>query len=319
MAKVNWFGEAPIHDPIYGINRSNIADRLTDKNWETKAVCRVRNNQSLYILVQKGEVSDSGSEHDRYFVNIELGTKEDAASNKDFATLKDALAYANGEDGSEFAQETRPATSSELPQDRAAKIVFGGVPFYQTPEQADTCPFCGATECDHLLAVWGDGDRLEPAGLYTGKIYENDDLENIASLLQISAARSALDMTYGDKVRLSLAPSTALLEFFERFIKIINSVPLEEYMDPPFSPEMVLECAREDKDDDCYQAVMQLVSNLVRETGANYSEKRFDTGGDMMVTDMTCWWCEEAEEVSKNISEILNKIPMAYFSPRSDN
>ena len=120
-------------------------------------------------------------------------------------------------------------------------------------------------------------------------------------------------MTYGDEVRLSLAPSTALLEYFERFIKIINSVFNENYMDPPFSQEKALGHAHDFKTDDCCDAVMQLVSNLVRGTGTNYSEKEFDTGGEMMVTHEKCWWCEEPEEVSKKISEILNKIPMADF------
>jgi hypothetical protein len=321
MVKVIDFGPAPIHDPIYGISHSNIADRLTEENWETKAVCRAHNNQCLYILIQKGELSDSGRKHYRYFVGIELGTKEDAAFDKDFATLKEALAYVNGEDGSEFGQKTRPATFSGLPRERAAEIVVGGVHFYQTPEQDDTCPICGAIECGHVLAMWGDDNagKLDPACLDWGALYANADLENIVSLLQISAVKSALDMTYGDKVRLSLAPSTVLLEYFERFIKIMNNVLNDDEMDPPSSPEEALYRASFYDDDDCCEATMQLVSGLVRETGVNYYEKEFETGSAMCVTHRICWWCEEPEEVSKKISEILNKIPIADFYTRSDN
>ena len=65
MAKCTFFGLAPVHDPIYGISRSNITNRLKRTNWRTKAICRVRDGRCLYVYVVKGSTSDNGKKCDK--------------------------------------------------------------------------------------------------------------------------------------------------------------------------------------------------------------------------------------------------------------
>ena len=120
------FGQAPVHDPIYGIDRSNITDRLKRTNWRTKAVFRVRKGRCLYVLVQRGDVSDGGRRYQRYFVQIHLGSKDDLSLEWDFRTLREALAYANGDDGADLGRETRLAEPPEYPRSREADTYVTG-------------------------------------------------------------------------------------------------------------------------------------------------------------------------------------------------
>ena len=116
MGKVTHFGWASPHDPIYGIDQSNIAVRLTRLNWRKKAVCRIYDDICLYIYVSKGRFTENGRKHEHYFVRIALGKKETNPFDKDFPKLKNALAYVNGEDGSEFSRVTRIAKTWEYPK-----------------------------------------------------------------------------------------------------------------------------------------------------------------------------------------------------------
>jgi len=127
MGKFIYFGLAPVHDPMCGISRSNITDRLKRTNWRTKAICRVRDGRGLYIYVQKGSFSENGKKCERYFVKIHFGSEEDRQFERDFRTLKEALAYGNGEDGAAFGQETRPAGTGELPRSREADTYITGI------------------------------------------------------------------------------------------------------------------------------------------------------------------------------------------------
>ena len=126
MAKVNYLGSAPAHDPIYGIRRKNIASRLTRNNWRTKATCRTIGRNCLYVVIQLGEVYEKGQKQERYFVQVHLGGPAGQDFGSDFQKLKDALAYANGQDGSAFAEATQLATPDEYPVDRSADTYITG-------------------------------------------------------------------------------------------------------------------------------------------------------------------------------------------------
>ena len=127
MGRVTWFGSAPPHDPVYGIKQSNITDRLKRTNWRTKAICRVREDRCLYVYVVKGRFSENGKKCERYYVQIHFGSEEDRPFERDFRTLKEALAYANGEDGSKFGGKTRPAEAGEFPRSREADTHITGL------------------------------------------------------------------------------------------------------------------------------------------------------------------------------------------------
>jgi hypothetical protein len=126
MAKVIYFGSAPAHDPIYGIQRKNITSRLTRNNWRIKATCRTIGGNCLYVMIQLGEIYEKEQKQERYFVQIHLGGPTGRDFGSDFQKLKDALAYANGEDGSAFAEATQLATPDEYPVDRGADTYITG-------------------------------------------------------------------------------------------------------------------------------------------------------------------------------------------------
>jgi hypothetical protein len=126
MGKVTHFGIAPPHDPIYGIDSSNITEKLTRLNWRTKAVCRIRDDRCLYVYVKNGSTKIDGVKCERYYVLIHLGSKEDGQFRTDFRFLKDAIAYANGSDGSDFAVSTTSAKSTRHPHSRGADTYITG-------------------------------------------------------------------------------------------------------------------------------------------------------------------------------------------------
>jgi len=118
---------APPQDPIYGISRSNIADQLNSKNWRKKALCRLSQNRSVYIYIVRCTIRKNNEKaRQRYLVRIHFGSKEDQAFRRDFRTLKEALDYANGEDGSELGQVTQPASSAEYPRNQDADTYISG-------------------------------------------------------------------------------------------------------------------------------------------------------------------------------------------------
>ena len=116
MGKLINFGWAPPHDPMYGIDQSNISNRLTRLNWREKAVCRIYDDTCLYIYLSKGRFTENGRKHEHYFVRIAFGKKKTIHFEKDFPRLFDALAYANGEDESEFGRVTRLSKIYEYPK-----------------------------------------------------------------------------------------------------------------------------------------------------------------------------------------------------------
>ena len=126
MGKMTNFGFAPPHDPMFGIQRKNIVPRLTRNNWRTKATCRTIDGQCLYVMIQLGKVSENGHTESRYFVTVHLGGPAGSNFEADFQKLKDALAYANGQDGAVFAEATQLATPEEYPVDRGTDTYITG-------------------------------------------------------------------------------------------------------------------------------------------------------------------------------------------------
>ena len=123
---VIWFGEAPPHDPIYGIRRKNIVPRLTRNDWQTKAVGRMSSDRFLYVMVKRGEQRINGKKTKRYFVRVHLGAPIDNYFNADFDKLMDALAYANGRDMGAIQLATDPALPEEYPDNQGPDYFITG-------------------------------------------------------------------------------------------------------------------------------------------------------------------------------------------------
>ena len=66
MAFFNWLGNAPVHDPIYGIDHAIITAELTSSNWRKKAIVR----DGLYIWVVRGYRRSGDRKIYRYYVCI---------------------------------------------------------------------------------------------------------------------------------------------------------------------------------------------------------------------------------------------------------
>ncbi len=117
MGKLIDFGWRPIHDPEFGIRHENIAPQINRKNWRVKACCRMEGNRTLYVLIQRGVVRRGEDKGARYYVKVHSGDPHGQRWNADFKMLRDAIDYANGRDGSDFAISTRPAGPSEYPHE----------------------------------------------------------------------------------------------------------------------------------------------------------------------------------------------------------
>ncbi len=126
MGKSTNFGLASPQDPMFGIDRSNIADRLNQRNWRKKAICRVIHDRCLYVYVARGRQTHDGNTNERYYALIHFGTEEDRSFRKDFRTLKEALAYVNGDSESNFGRLTRPAKPHEFPRERGPDTYVTG-------------------------------------------------------------------------------------------------------------------------------------------------------------------------------------------------
>jgi hypothetical protein len=126
MGTIIDLGLAPPHDPMFGISSSNIVSRLTTKNWRRRAVGLTKEGRFLYVMVQLGRQKIDGKKQKRYYVRVHLGLPEDRSLNADFDNLTDALAYANGEDGSALSSTTQVASPDQMPEDRGADIVVSG-------------------------------------------------------------------------------------------------------------------------------------------------------------------------------------------------
>ena len=107
MSMVTWFGWAPVHDPIYGIDHANITPELTDSNWRKKAIVR----DGLYIWVVRGYRTDGDKRIYRYYVRIHPEGKHKELE-KNFAKRNRALAYANdlGSDEGAYPAERGSST-----------------------------------------------------------------------------------------------------------------------------------------------------------------------------------------------------------------
>ena len=126
MGKLISFGLAPPQDPMFGIDRSNISDRLNQRNWKKKAICRVIHDRCLYVYVARGRQTHDGKTSERYYTLIHFGTDEDRSFRKDFRTLKEALSYVNGDSESNFGRLTRPAKPHEFPRERGPDTYVTG-------------------------------------------------------------------------------------------------------------------------------------------------------------------------------------------------
>ena len=128
MGKVTWFGEAGPQHPMYGIHRTNIASSLTAKNWERKALWRWHGKTGLYLYIASSVIDDETDNQDepRYHVRVHTRGTRPTEFGKDFATLEEALAYANGEDGGMIARQTEPATVESLPEE-LGPLLAGGI------------------------------------------------------------------------------------------------------------------------------------------------------------------------------------------------
>tara|TARA_B100000809_G_scaffold232664_1_gene248787 strand:- start:28 stop:510 length:483 start_codon:yes stop_codon:yes gene_type:complete len=126
MAKRIDLGAVPPHDPMFGISSSNIVSHLNQKNWRRKAIGLTKEGRFLYVMVQLGRQEVEGKKQKRYCVRVHLGLPEDRSLNADFDNLTDALAYANGKDGSALASSTHLASPDQMPEERGADIFVSG-------------------------------------------------------------------------------------------------------------------------------------------------------------------------------------------------
>ena len=125
MAKTITSFLLPPHSPKFGISSSNIVSHLTPKNWRKRATGRTKDGRFLYVMVQLGRQEVDGKKQKRYYVQVHLGLPEDRSLNADFDNLTDALACANGEDGSALASSTHVASPDQMPEERGADIYLG--------------------------------------------------------------------------------------------------------------------------------------------------------------------------------------------------
>jgi hypothetical protein len=125
MAKTITSFLLPPHSPKFGISSNNIVSHLTPKNWRRKATGRTKDGRFLYVMVQLGRQEVDGKKQKRYYVQVHLGLPEDRSLNADFDNLTDALACANGEDGSALASSTHVASPDQMPEERGADIYLG--------------------------------------------------------------------------------------------------------------------------------------------------------------------------------------------------
>tara|TARA_B100000686_G_scaffold201257_1_gene208158 strand:+ start:147 stop:629 length:483 start_codon:yes stop_codon:yes gene_type:complete len=98
-------------DPMFGISHENIVSRLTRRNWKTKASTRLHPDGPVYIFINRGERKVSGRKTFVYTVKGTIVDKQQGYYRRDFPNLREALSYANGEDGGDLSQETLAAES----------------------------------------------------------------------------------------------------------------------------------------------------------------------------------------------------------------
>jgi hypothetical protein len=110
MPEVIW--KAGPQSPFYGIDLANVADRLTRRNWSSKAIIRKSAGGPLWVWIERG---DGPGVRRRYLVDVEGVEERRWDLQRDFAYLKEALAYANGRDDGALARETQPGRREDWP------------------------------------------------------------------------------------------------------------------------------------------------------------------------------------------------------------
>ena len=90
MAFLNWLGNKPVQDPIYGIDHANITAEFTGNNWRKKAIVR----DGLYIWIVRGYRLNGNNRLYRYYVRVHP-ENEHKELEKNFAKRDQALTYAN--------------------------------------------------------------------------------------------------------------------------------------------------------------------------------------------------------------------------------
>jgi hypothetical protein len=123
--------EAGPQDPIYGIHRKNITDRLTRLNWKTKAVVRTDSVGWLYLWVVQDIYRNPGGRQVTAY-SVKVRASNDTACERryraEFCYLAEALRYINGEDGGRLAKETalaKPGTGYPAARPAPYYIGFG--------------------------------------------------------------------------------------------------------------------------------------------------------------------------------------------------
>jgi hypothetical protein len=126
VAHIIWYGSARPHHPLFGLHHVHIASRLTEENWQEKAIVRLLNGKPVYLwIVQDQSTPDFTEQAGRFWV---LGKGEGADScESSFLTLQEALAYINGE-GEAPLGETPVATPEQYPAERNREVYVSSIP-----------------------------------------------------------------------------------------------------------------------------------------------------------------------------------------------
>jgi len=86
-----WFDLAGPQDITYGLSWDNVAPRLTQLNWKTKAIFRA----NVYIWIARARLHEkSKNQKTSYFVNFYNG-EDEKMKKEEFARLQDAIVIAN--------------------------------------------------------------------------------------------------------------------------------------------------------------------------------------------------------------------------------
>lgn len=112
----------PPQDSFYGIDRRNIALRLTMHNWATKAIVCICGGQWVYLWIRRLTSGEVVSFYVRCHAPQPVPDFE-----VEFSDIEKALGYINGEDGGLLAQNSRAAKRVEWPKNQPPKSWIGAV------------------------------------------------------------------------------------------------------------------------------------------------------------------------------------------------
>jgi hypothetical protein len=118
------FDAFPPQDIFYGLFRSNLVLRLTQRNWKTKGIILISENGAwLYCWIR--ERTENGGTV--YQVRLHTPVPTKGLEERTFSQVSDALAYLNGDDEGVISQKTRPALRREWPEDQAPASMISGI------------------------------------------------------------------------------------------------------------------------------------------------------------------------------------------------